>query len=367
MQKNIQELLNSLKSEKRFFEEKKDLFIQNFVDKMLEEQSNRSIKMLPASMLLTIGEKLYILLFLCKKENPQNELYNFAYKLAKSKIDLKKVLITATLQLTKEFIDYILQSRSDFEKLKVLLTLIDIYLVYIDKAYSTYYQEIEDELANIKQVKKSEESDIILSLFQNLLVEKKNVTVLDYYKEVPVSCKTSIKKIVEDRVFLDISECNFNIFKVGKEIFLQLGSFPKYVKAMITDIKALDHIEIGEFVFSDLPKEKRRRRFVRVQPKEPIGVEIVKNGDNIKAVMLDISIQGIGVYLENIDKLQTEDEVLVRFELKGRPFQIKGNVRYILKDAKRAGIELLVDTENESELAEYVLERQFEIIKELRI
>ncbi|WP_281951631.1 PilZ domain-containing protein [Nitrosophilus kaiyonis] len=364
MNVNILDLLNVIKKEKDFFEKEKNNFVENFAKELFKEVSKTKNKILSINTLFTIGEKLYILLFLYKKD-PQNELYNFSYKVAKSKIDLKKVLIKSTMRLTRDFIDYTLKKNEDYEKIKTLLSLIDIYLVNVDRAYAKYYEEIEDELNHVKNNKKREDEELIISLIQNIIKNDRKVVILDFYKEVPVSCKSIIKRLEKNLLFLDIQKCNFNIFKENKEIFLKIESFPKSIKAKIKSMKEFEYIEISDFEFTELPQEKRK--YVRVQPKEKILVKIEKNGTKIDALINDISIGGIGIYADSIEDLEPNDDVLIKFELGENKIAIKGIVKYSLIDLKKVGIEFILIPELENEIAEYVLEREFEIIRELRI
>jgi len=96
-------------------------------------------------------------------------------------------------------------------------------------------------------------------------------------------------------------------------------------------------------------------------------VDIEKNGEKIRGIINDISIGGLGIYTDSIGSLQKDEEVLIKFELNGKTIEAKGIIRYTIEDLKKAGIEFKLNNDLESDLAEYVLERQFEIIKELRI
>ncbi|WP_187647526.1 hypothetical protein [Nitrosophilus labii] len=141
------------------------------------------------------------------------QLYNFAYKVAKSKIDLKEVLIKSTLKLTRDFIDYILDKKTDYDAIKSLISLIDIYLVQVDRAYSKYYQEIEDELNKMESEKSKKDEEIIIALFQNSINSNNKVDIIDFYKDVLVVCKSFLKRVEDKEVVLDIQKCNYNTFK----------------------------------------------------------------------------------------------------------------------------------------------------------
>ncbi|RMA93126.1 PilZ domain-containing protein [Hydrogenothermus marinus] len=365
MEKKILDLLKSIVSEKEFFEKEKDKFINSFTQEMLLEKKQKNIQGLPSSVLTTIGIKLYNLLFLNYEKDPSKELYNFAYKIAESKIDLKIVLISSTLRLVRDFIDYILDGKKDFNTVKNLIELIDKYIIEVEKAYADYYKKVEEELHKLKNEKAKEEEEIIFSILKNISDRKEKIEILDFYKEVPVICKSWIKEISEVTVVLDIQNCNFAIFEEEKYIYLKVPSFPKIIKAKIKKFKEFDYITLTDFHFTELPQEKRR--YLRVVPKEAIKVYLNKNGNIIEGLIRDISIGGIGIYTDKIDLLNKDDKVSIKFQLRGETIETEGIIRYILKESKRAGIEFIKNTEIEDKIAEYVIDREFEIIKELRI
>ena len=363
MGKTVLDLLKSIETQRDFFKKEKESFVDNFVQEI--QKNSKTTHLLSTSAIRTIGEKLYILLFLNFKKDPLKELYNFAYKVAENRIDLKSILISLTLKLIRDFIDHVLNANKEFNIVKDLILLIDSYLTQVEIAYAAHYQKIEDELHKIKNEKNIEQEEIILSILKKSHENKEKIDLLDFYKEVPITCKSPIKRVSEHDIVVDIQNCNFNIFKEDKLLYLKIPSFPKIVEAKILYFKEFDYVTLSHLKFTEIPQEKRK--YIRVVPKEAIKVYITKNGNKAEGLINDISIGGIGVYTNSIDMFNKNDEVEIEFKLEEEAISTKGVVRYVTKESKRLGIEFIQDIEIENKIAKYVVNREFEIIKELRI
>lgn len=322
-------------------------------------------QLLSRSSVANIAEKLYILLFLLGKD-PTADLYNFAYKAIKSGIDLKSVLVKANMKLFHEFIDFMLDKERDPEAMHRSLlqfaALVDSYYATIDKAYRAYRLETEGESQEEKESTAGELA-IVMELFKEN--RSSQFHLLNYYKEIPVVCKSELLHLDEEFARFNIESCNYNIFDESGSIYIKIPGFPKSVRSTIIRYKKYDFIEVGEFVFEDLPQEQRKS--VRVQPEVPI--DIVLEGKELRAegVIVDISAGGVGVALEKSQGVEPDMGVKLAFTLKGEPIEAQGVVRYVLEGSKKVGIQFDYDVELENRVLEYVLERQFAIIKELRV
>jgi len=360
----IDVLFSTLKKDKEFFLSFKDDFVNFFT-----ESAKDIVDMFDSSSLRAIADRLYILLFSFNK-NPLDELKNFVSTVAKSEINLKPVFSSSFLYLLKNFIDYVIEKNANFERIKTLVELLDIYLFIIDSAYLEYTKSLERKIENIKRKKTLEEFETIFKAFETLLLENKEVNILDFYQEVPVICKAKIKDVIERKyVIFEYSGCRYRNFYVeGNHIYIKLDIFPKAVKGIIKEADMLKGIvKLKNFEFVELPQE--RRKYIRVKPKEEIPIEIVKNGEILKGMIVDISIGGVGVYLKDVDNLKKGDKIKLRFELRDVGIENEGTIKYIRdKDGLyRIGIEFEYDEKIEEIISEYVVRRQFEIIKELKI
>ncbi len=360
----VETLISALRKDKDFFDSFKERFVEFFANSAKE-----STKLLDISSLRSIADRLYLLLFSFNK-NPVDDLKNFILTVAKSEVDLKPVFSSAFLYLLKNYIDYIIEKNADFERIKTLVELLDIYLFVVDSAYLEYTKNLEKELEKIKKEKSLEETETIFKVFESYFAENKEINIIDFYQEVPVICKAKIKDIIDKKyVIFEYSGCKYKNFYIeGNDVYIKLGIFPKAIKAKIKESDILTGtVRLKGFEFVSLPQE--RRKYIRVKPKEPIPIEIIKNGEILKGVIADISIGGVGVYLKDIDGLKKDDRIKLKFELRDAGIENTGTIRYIeeRENLYKIGVEFDYNDKIEEIISEYVVRRQFEIIKELRI
>ena len=76
----------------------------------------------------------------------------------------------------------------------------------------------------------------------------------------------------------------------------------------------------------------------------------------------------MGVYVEDRDDLKEGDVVEVGFTLPKGRVETEASVRYVLPHQKiyRVGLQYQLDIPKEDIVSDYVMERQFEILRELK-
>ena len=355
----LEKLWDELIEDYSFFTGYKERFRENFLRFMDEERS----KLLSLPGINTLTERLYVLLFSFQKD-PREELFRISYTLAKNEIDLKKVTEKAFLALLKDYIDYLISENRDHRRIKSLIDLIDIYVSVIEDAYLKYTEELREELR--RERKEAGESERRIALeFLEKIKEREEIDLLTYYKEVPVVCRSRILEVRDE--FVRASTCNIDIFGPGREIYIKHPNLPRPIAVEVRerDIER-EEVLLEVIGFRDLPQE--RRKYVRVIPKEPIGVRISKGGWSTEGIMADISIGGVGVYVEDRDDLKEGDVVEVGFTLPKGRVETEASVRYVLPHQKiyRVGLQYQLDIPKEDIVSDYVMERQFEILRELK-
>lgn len=358
---NIEELWEDLVEDFEFFSSRKENFRENFLRSIGEQKP----KVLGTQGIATLVDRLYLLLFTFQKD-PRDELFSLSYRLARFNIDLKKALLRASLQLVRDYVDYIVSSGKDYHRIKSLVDLIDVYLSIVEDAYAKYMEELRNKVEEERKEAEDKERRLLIKFVEKLYNQgEREIELLTYYKEVPVVCRSEILAIEEDK--LRVRTCNINIFGTGEEIYLKHKRLPQTVAIKILDVDIPREEALLELLtFVELPQE--RRKYVRVIPKEPIPVEIIKEGKRIMGRMADISIGGVGVYLNEKNDLKEGDVVGVKFNLPKGEVETKGQIRYVIPygEGFRAGIQYELDLKEEEIVSDYVMERQFEILRELK-
>lgn len=359
--KDLEEIWDPLITDYDFFVNYSDTFVENF-RKHLNYQTSSTLGI---QGLATLIKKLYIMLFSFQRD-PREELFNLAYRLNKYEIDLKKILTQTTLLMVRDYIDHIVARRGDISRVKKLLELIEIYLSVVEDAQSRYLGELRREVKKQKKAVTEGERNIIIDFLKRLKEsEKDEIEFISYYKQVPVVCRSKILEVGDTSFRAKI--CNLSIFRAGEEVYLKHPKLPRTVAVRINE---LDHVEeTGEFEvigFIDLPQD--RRKYVRVQPEEKIAVRIRKGEEELVGEMADISVGGIGVYVKDKKDFGPGDVVDISFELPGGKIETNGVIRHVTphENLFRIGIEYRLDFKREEIVSDYVMERQFEILRELK-
>ena len=359
-EQDLDTLYRSLSMEKRFFEN----YRENFVKSFLEYFKKVSKIELPEEKIKSLSESLYKKLF-SFKGNPLDELYSLGLKMYETKVDIRAILSKAFMVMAKDFLEYLIKEEKDILFLKNYITLVEAYLITLDKASRDYVESLQEKLNKIIDEKKADETESIIDI---LRVRKGNIKVIDYFYEVPVTCNSRLMRIEGRYVFLDVSKCVNKIFEKDHYVFVKIEGLSKTIKGKVDEISYDRGILIlTDFEYAPIPQEKRK--YVRVRLSEKIPVILTKETKEFKGLIDDISIGGLGVFLTDIQNLEEGAYVDLIFILDGYTINVRGEIRYIspLGRITRVGIKFMNLTARDEEIiGEFVTKRQFEILKKLR-
>ena len=138
----------------------------------------------------------------------------------------------------------------------------------------------------------------ILSDLRLLKDNRQAVDLMNTYKGVPFVSRCRILEIDGDRVTIQTKD--FSLVCIQKEKSTRvLGS--DFFEPSLAQVAAVDLLN-GTAVlydFSYLGAKLGERMIIRVEPEEPLDVEIASNGSQIAGRMADISLSGIGLLIMN--------------------------------------------------------------------
>ncbi|WP_200762588.1 PilZ domain-containing protein [Nitrosophilus alvini] len=365
MEITIKKLKNSLHDSCKFFNQYKLSFVENFSKYVKEINS----PLLPSNMFNTIAINLFDVLFTEDSEQIERKLSTLITDLLKNEVDIKNAITKTLLEMIKDYTDFIIKNNISLMKLKILITLIDKYIEIIDRAYASYFEKMKEELKSVKNETVKINKEIIYHALEKLNQQKTQIEMIAFYKELPVICKSRIIRKIREMAVIDISECQYTtIFKGKKSLYIKTDLLPKALKA---DILSFDFnneaMTIGNFELIDLPQEKRKN--VRVEPKEPIPASIYFKYEKKSATIIDLSVKGLGIIVADAVDLKRGDTIKVGFILNGnylRPEAIIAYVEDTENKTKHIGVILRLEKKDEEFLSEYIIKRQFEILKEIK-
>ena len=357
---DLTHLYRSLSAEKSFFENYREKFVNSF----LEYFKKISKMQLPEEKIKTLSEGLYKRLF-SFKENPLDELYSLGLKMYETKVDIRAILSKVFMVMARDFLEYLIQKEKDILSLKNYLSLIEAYLLTLDRANTDYVESLQENLNKIIDEKKADETESIIDIVK---VKKDNIKVIDYFYEVPVTCNSKLLRIEGRNVFLDVSKCINKIFEKDHYIFVKIDGLSKTIKGKVDQIYYDKGVLIlTDFEYAPIPQEKRR--YIRVRLSEKIPVILTRGTKEFKGLIDDISIGGLGVFLTDTEDLEEGIYVDIIFVLDGYTINVLGQIRYLspLGRVTRAGIKFMNLTARDEEIiGEFATKRQFEILKKLR-
>ena len=359
---DIKEIKNSLQRRKDFFVKFEEKFSE-FFDKELE---TFSIEAKTKEKIKSLKTKLFNRIFISNKENTE-DIYNIFYLLAKEDIDIRNILQDVFVFTVRNFSDYLLKTKASIKDVYFLSALLNEYVSIIEKAYLDFAKVQEKEEAeSLGTEREKHEEEYILDVINRHKGE--SFTALSYYKEVPIIFKLKIIKTTDKFIIADISKVNINISKLTGAIYLKIPFLEKPVKTKIVSVDFKRNILALENPrLTDIPAEKRKH--VRVTLSEPTKVIIRKDGEETMGLIVDISAKGIKFYTGRLGSIKEGDKVKLSFQLDNHSIESLGTIKHISDTGKgfMVGVELEPDLKTETVISDFVMSKQFEILKELRM
>ncbi len=358
---DLKEIKKSLKKRNEFFVSFEEEFYSYFEDALSRFSFSKDIK----ERISKIKSRLYNRIFISPKEN-REDVYNYAYTLAKENIEIRELLKEVFVYTVKSFSDYLIKTKPSIKDLHFLTTLLNEYYSLFEQAYIDYEKIREEQTERPETGREKYEEEFILQLLGKHA--GKDITAVSYYKEVPIVFKTKIKKTTDKFIVLDISKTSINVSKLNKPVYLKGDFLEKPVKGKILSVDFSRNIFVLEHPrFSDIPAEKRKD--IRVELSEPIKAIIRGKDRETMGLIIDISAGGLRFYTGDLKDLKKNDEIEAVFEISGNKIKTKGIIKNIKQAGKGflVGVQIKPDYKSETLISDFVMTRQFEILKELRI
>ncbi len=360
--KNLHEQYKLLIDDKKYFTSYRESFIKYFLESIPDQlKEDPFVK--------SLGEKIYSISFsLDNEKTVLDELYVVVYRALENNLNIKPALSKAYLKFLKEYIDHVIETEKNINYIKAFITVIEEYIHTIDRAHLDYIESLKKKIEEIKNEKKKDELKTILTLLKNIKKHNQKIKIISYYKELAILCNGYIKDVSIHTITLDISRCMKKIFQREKHIFLKVGHPSKVIKGRIRELNTVEGILIlDEFELINLPQEKRKYIRVRLNKKPKTILKI--NNSFIEGIIDDISIGGVGLYVENISKIKKGNYIEIKIPIGNYTLIEKGEVIHIHQKGPiyKVGIQFIgLSQKDESILGEFITERQFEILKEIR-
>ncbi len=343
-------------------------FLRNYEKKFYKNLESLSEKLLKDKEALTGLREIFYGQFL-KKTPVKDFFYNLGREYAEREENVKTVILKVCAQLIKDFVDYLMEkedlSGRDIKELKELLAKVEEISEAIDRAYGEYYRSLEKNVSFLKKKLEEEELEHIYKDFELAKLKGEELIFTASYKQIPIQGKGVVEEVSSTHVKVRFSEkCLVPVaVEEGGVMYAKGESLSKIVKLKILK-REENYLTLSYERYEENILEKRR--YVRVIPAEDIPVFVSGTGE--VGVVADLSVGGVGIYFQGTS-LKTGQKVRLRFTLKGREIEVLSVCRHVTPNMRglKAGFEFKgLSTQEEEFLSRYVMERQLELLKELR-
>jgi hypothetical protein len=192
---------------------------------------------------------------------------------------------------------------------------------------------------------------------------------LNIYKGIPLVYKATLLKIGEHQLIFKVDHPSAVclLWEADITILEERNSV-----AISAQVAAFD-ITTGTVNLTNLAYTDRGfgvRTMVRVEPSEPIPVEITHGKQSIMGEMLDVSLTGFGLRTPTLgaQPLETRDEVRLAVKLMDRLVNPMGTIISITPEEKtyRLAVRFAVEVTIPVVIARFITHRRAEIHRELR-
>lgn len=226
-----------------------------------------------------------------------------------------------------------------------------------------------DEYQLLVETGVKEDNKQIVSILDQLSKGKlvNDLRLLNYFNEVPVSYPAVVENVEDDMVDLAVHQNQAVVMNHQKMTFLKSRHFPHDVVAKVfrSDISKSLAI-LSRFSYAQIRAE--RRQFVRVRLDSLISASFAWSMGKITGTIDDISLGGMCLHAGQADGLMTQERGTLALELDESTLDIPA---VLLKVRQEDGeffyvFECETDTRIEKKIAQFIFQRQLEIIRELK-
>jgi len=201
----------------------------------------------------------------------------------------------------------------------------------------------------------------------HLMDVEPEIELLNFFKSYPITIKARVLKLEPDktaqlRVFPPGSVCLFQ----NKTTTLLSNYLADAVQAKILHFNILDGVVVlGSFAY--LGPWSGRRMIVRVQPSEPISVELRRGDLTIRGQTTDISLIGMGITVTN-PIVKKDEAYKVHVNLPTGEIIMYGTVLDVIPgdDGNRLSIKFSANSRNIAFILDYITQRRVEIQTEVQ-
>ena len=273
-------------------------------------------------------------------------------------VSISVVLTKSFSVMTHDFVEYAVKSGNAVTPVRVLTGIMTAALALLDSI---------DESPAAGAI--DEDEGTILTLLDANSDQLLRVEML--YQGVPVHHEGTLLTAADGVASVHLGSGREVLVEVDDEVMISAPFLERPVLAKVTEVNGRDgEVALCGFHFSGHAASTRSE--LRVQPDEPLPVVLRVRKLEAEGMVIDISVSGLALSLEELGDLKERDWVHLDMELpRGdgvEKVMVRGEVTRISqrKNSFRVGLTLKNAPKVEELLAEYVTGRQAEVIRQVQ-
>ncbi len=353
-------VIDTLKKLKIFFEQYKKTFISLFTDKW---NSNYSDIPVTASRRRLISN-LYEYIFPLNDTVSEFRFENWFDFIGEK--DCNIILNDIMLEMLSAYVGFIRRKKLD----------ITYVLVFTNRIAEVMIQLKEKKKETDTRVKKENiviDDNKVLNKFEILKKQNKSIVMLNLYKGIPLNFNASILRVSENFTTLKVHKYQALVMELEHQTYLKLHPDEEVIKAIVVSVDMEKNLA-NLSKFFQVGRSAFDRSYVRVQPGGQIQVAVHLDNHLLMGTLQEISVKGLSVDAVQLGYLRAGKVVEISFKL---PLDNSYDLADVIctgkilnisdgKNGYRMGIQTFPDAYAENIISKYIYNRQIELIKELQ-
>lgn len=218
------------------------------------------------------------------------------------------------------------------------------------------------------------ETDIMEKMWQ-ILQQNGTITMINAFRGVPITCEARMIMTSQNHAAFNVTPHQVVCLSMEKSTYLLSEHFPETVKARVMTVD-LPQTDVILTRFGYVGNVLGKRADVRVQPKEPLQVQVQAGEFETAATLADVSRSGLGMfsfaaYINPSFEYKRNAAVSITLRLPpdDAVISLPGKITNITRERgtvlSRIGIQTVPDEGAEAVIQGYITHRRGEILEEL--
>ena len=229
------------------------------------------------------------------------------------------------------------------------------------------------------RIQKSFDDDqaTILRTFLNTDSEGAKVYLTNYYKELPISHPATILAVGTNTADLEVSSQQAFAMATDGYTLIRSHLFPDPILAHVQYVRVKKQVSkqvasLNKFCFVEVLADKRVA--VRVNLEPPVDCTILSPNQYIPGKLVDISVNGLAITVDDFVDIKIGTEIPVEFILSDHLLLTETTINLVSELVQIYGeaspyyyrFKIFPDNHQEQLVSRYIFQRQIEIIQDIK-